>query len=51
MHSYWALVRNSGGGYYRVVVQADNGYTAYQMLIAQYGRENLISESAAYIPE
>jgi hypothetical protein len=46
MHTYWAFVRTGVGAFIRVTVQADNPYTATQMLKAMYGNK-LISDCAS----
>lgn len=50
MQTYWAFVRTGAGAFMKVTIQADNPFNAYQMLCAQYGRENMISEYAAQMP-
>lgn len=44
--TYWALVKTVPGSYMRVTVNADSAYNAYQMLIAMYTKERLLSEFA-----
>ena len=48
MNTYWALVETVPGGFMRVMVQAENAYIAYQMMLAMYG-DRLLSESASMV--
>jgi len=49
MYTWWALVRTTVGGCIKVTVQADDAWTATQMLRNMYG-SNLINEHAAKQP-
>lgn len=37
MQTYWGFIRNDGGGFIRVTVQAANAYNAQEILKALYG--------------
>lgn len=47
MYTWWAFVRDSRGYPMRVTLQAPDPYTAYQMFLGMYGKQNMISEHAA----
>lgn len=48
MHTFWVLIRNSGGAQMRVELQAENPFRAIELAKALYG-PNLISEGANFI--
>lgn len=48
MNTYWAFVRVNGYAV-RTTVNADNPYNAYQLMVAMYGRENMVSDFACPI--
>jgi hypothetical protein len=50
MQTYWAYVRTGTGTVMKVTVNADSAYNAYQMFLAMYTKERMISEFAAPMP-
>lgn len=50
MQTYYAYVRTGAGTVMKVTINADNAFNAYNMFVAMYTKERMISEFAAPMP-